>query len=59
MPPWALAREDGLEQGREAGESLFAQLIRCLITDQRMGDIELVTKDKNARLRLYREYKIQ
>ena len=51
--------EDGLEQGREAGESLFAQLIRCLITDQRMGDVELATKDKNARMRLYREYKLQ
>ena len=51
--------EQGMKQGREAGESLFAQLIRCLITDQRMGDVELVTKDKNARLRLYQEYKLQ
>ena len=55
----ATGMKQGMKQGREAGESLFAQLIRCLITDQRMGDVELVTKDKNARLRLYQEYKLQ
>lgn len=56
---WEESWEAGEKAGREAGESLFAQLIRCLLADQRMADVELATEDKNARLRLYREYKIQ
>ncbi len=50
--------EEGIQKGREEGETLLARLICHLIADCRMDDVQLATADKDARLRLYREYKI-
>lgn len=40
----------------EKGEKLLAELIRRLIADERMGDIQLAVDDENVRNRLYKEY---
>ena len=55
---WEEGIQKGRKQGREEGETLLARLICRLIADCRMDDVELATADKDARLRLYREYKI-
>ena len=55
---WEEGMQKGRKQGREEGETLLARLICRLIADCRMDDVELATADKDARLRLYREYKI-
>ena len=49
------ARKEGLEKG----ESKMAQLIRCLINDGRMDDLNRAADDKAFREELYREYSIQ
>lgn len=44
------------EEGREEGEALFAQLVNCLIADNRSEDIKLAASDVEVRKRLYQEY---
>lgn len=51
-------RREGRKEGRKEGETLFAELIRRLIADQRMADVELALKDRHARSDLYKEYGI-
>ena len=47
---------ENVEQGIEQGQKLLAELIRRLIADERMGDIQLAVDDENVRNRLYKEY---
>lgn len=48
----------GIAKGIHQGENWGMELVRCLLQDGRMEDIELITKDPEARKRLYQEYHI-
>lgn len=48
----------GIKQGIKQGEERFGKLNLRLIADKRFEDVERVSKDKDYRERLYREYGI-
>ncbi len=48
--------EQGIEQGIERGQKLLAELIKHLIADNRMGDIQVAVSNENVRNQLYEEY---
>ncbi len=49
-------REIGEQIGQAKGEALLSELIACLLADNRLNDIHLVTSREKERKRLYREY---
>lgn len=51
-------REEGLREGQQKGESLFAELTRQLLKDKRYNDLEKGTIDTEYRKKLYEEYHI-
>ena len=51
--------EQGRKEGREEGESRLAALIQKLIDEKRAADVLKVSKDKEYREQLYREYGIE
>lgn len=52
-------RKEGREEGREEGESRLSALIQKLIDEKRAADVLKVSKDKEYREQLYREYGIE
>lgn len=58
------AREDyvwdqGVAKGKEEGELLLAELMKCLLSDNRTEDARLAANDEAARQRFYKEYGIE
>ncbi len=51
--------ELGRKEGREEGESRLSALIQKLIDEKRAADVLKVSKDKEYREQLYREYGIE
>lgn len=51
--------EQGRKEGREEGESRLSALIQKLIDEKRAADVLKVSKDKEYREQLYREYGIE
>ena len=51
-------RLEGLKEGQQKGESLFAHLTHHLLKDKRYSDLEKGTVDPEYRQKLYREYHI-
>lgn len=52
-------RKEGRKEGREEGESRLSALIQKLIDEKRAADVLKVSKDKEYREQLYREYGIE
>lgn len=53
------AREDYVwDQGVAEGELLLAELMKCLLSDNRTEDAKLAASDEEARQRFYKEYGI-
>lgn len=57
------AREDyvwdqGVAEGKAEGELLLAELMKCLLSDNRTEDARLAASDEAARQRFYKEYGI-
>lgn len=50
--------EDSREEGREEGESLLSKLIQLLLSEKRFDDIDRVTRDKEYRAKLFKEFQI-
>lgn len=50
--------QENIERGLEQGEKMMVELVRRLVEEQRTSDIVRVTKDKNYRQKLYKEYNI-
>jgi hypothetical protein len=48
----------GIQKGEQIGENKLAKLINSLMNDQRQDDVMKATTDKDAREKLYKEYKI-
>lgn len=46
----------GINQGISQGENLFASLMSCLFSDNRLEEAKIVTTDEKRRRELYREY---
>jgi len=51
-------KRESVEEGREEGEERLATLIKCLITDGRIAEIEHVVEDVTYRKKVYDEYKM-
>ncbi|MDO4546114.1 MAG: hypothetical protein Q4C25_08150, partial [Bacillota bacterium] len=51
--------EQGLKEGIEQGESIFAALTKKLMDDSRMDDLMRATTDEQFREALYHEYKLK
>lgn len=50
------AIQEMMEDSRQEGETLFAELISRLFADNRTEDAKLAAEDEEARKRFYREY---
>ena len=50
------AREEGFAEGREAGEAVFAELVKKLSESGRSDDIIKAAADKEYRKQLYQEF---
>lgn len=53
-----IGRKEGKEKGREEGEARLASLMKCLLQDTRMEELQQVISDTKLREELYKEYKI-
>ena len=51
-------RAEGREEGREEGEERVNRLIRALLEENRVEDLERSTSDRNYREMLYKEFHI-
>ena len=51
--------EDSREEGREEGEQSMSKLIKILLSENRLDDIDKVTSDKEYRIKLLREFQIR
>ncbi|WP_302357277.1 PD-(D/E)XK nuclease family transposase [uncultured Megasphaera sp.] len=63
LEKWSLeerqeGRLEGLQAGRQEGESRLTTLLKMLKADGRLQDLELAIDDEKAREKLYREYHI-
>lgn len=52
----SIGRNEGIAIGKREGENLLAVLISKLLSDERIGDVNLAANDENVRQQLYREY---
>ena len=52
------AIRDLMEDSREEGEVLVSKLIQILLSENRMDDIDRVTRDKEYRAKLFKEFQI-
>lgn len=48
--------QDGIEIGEAKGETRMAELVKRLMTDKRLDEIELAVDSEEVRKRLYEEY---
>ncbi len=51
-------REEGLAEGRKQGAERMGSLIRRLIEDNRLSDLERASNDPNYRESLYKEFNL-
>ena len=63
LEKWSLeerqeGRMEGLQAGRQEGESRLTTLLKMLKADGRLQDLELAIDDEKAREKLYEEYHI-
>ena len=63
LEKWSLeerqeGRLEGLQAGRQEGESRLTTLFNMLKADGRLQDLELAIDDEKAREKLYEEYHI-
>lgn len=49
---------DGIQQGQERGENLFAALTGKLLKEGRIRELEHAVEDEKTRRQLYREYRL-
>ena len=49
-------KTEGKAEGKAEGEQLLAELMECLLSENRLEDIKMAVKDEETRKRFYKEY---
>lgn len=55
---WEKGKEEGIEQGKTVGEKRLASLMKLLLEEKRMEELEQVVNDNVFREKLYKEYSL-